>query len=293
MRSSEIPRVPRALAVVLAVAVPRVASAQDIPVFQAAVEAVSVDVHVERQGHKVEGLRASNFAVRDNGVLQEVTLVARESVPVHAVLALDMSQSVAGARLEHLRGAARTFLDGLRPDDRVALLAFNHELILATGSAAEPREALGALPGIQASGGTALYDAVYAGLALADPRVGRPVVLVFSDGENRLSWLTREQILEASKRSEAVVYGVGAGFLDSTAKSFLRELAALTGGRVWQTKDEGELGTAFAQLLAEIQGRYLLRYEPKGVAGAGWHTLTVSLKGQQGELRTRRGYFRR
>jgi hypothetical protein len=108
-----------------------------------------------------------------------------------------------------------------------------------------------------------------------------------------LSWLTREEILEASKRSEAVVYGVGAGFLDSSAKSFLRDLAALTGGRVWQTKDEKELAVAFAQLLAEIQGRYLLRYEPKGVAGAGWHTLTVGLKGQQGELRTRRGYFRR
>jgi VWFA-related protein len=266
--------------------------AQDVPVFRASVETVSLDVHVERSGRRVEGLRAADFDVQDNGVRQDATLVARDSVPIHAVLAFDVSRSVAGSRLEHLRGAARSFLGGLRRDDRVALIAFNHELRLAAGPTAECEVARSALNSLQAAGGTALFDAVYAGLTLADPRVGRPILLVFSDGENRLSWLTREQVLESLRRSEAVVYGVGAGSLESSARVFLRELAAASGGRVWQTKDEGELRAAFTQLLAEIQSRYLLRYEPKGVSGAGWHTLSVSVKGQRAEVRTRRGYFR-
>jgi VWFA-related protein len=266
---------------------------QEVPVFPTTTEAVYVDALVQRHGHNVPGLGASDFEIRDNGVLQHVDLIPRGKVPLHAVLVFDVSGSVAGGRLSHLRGSARVFLEGLGVADRVAVVAFNHVLWLAAGPAASPSEARSALDRLRASGGTALYDAVYAGVTIADTEVGRPVVLVFSDGENRLSWLTRERAVEASRRSDAVVYGIGAGNLETAAKRFLRDLAGTTGGRVWETRDEAELRAASAQLLVEIQERYLLRYEPAGVATPGWHALAVRVRGQRGDVRTRSGYFRR
>lgn len=47
---------------------------------------------------------------------------------------------------------------------------------------------------------------------------------------------------------------------------------------------------AFAQLLVEIRERYILRYEPEGVAAPGWHAIKVRVKGHRGDVRTRAGY---
>ena len=50
----------------------------------------------------------------DNGVPQQVDLVSFEQIPLNVVLALDMSDSVAGDRLEHLRGAGAALLAALK-----------------------------------------------------------------------------------------------------------------------------------------------------------------------------------
>lgn len=268
------------------------AVAAQVPVFESRVDAVYVDVLATRGGALLPGLTATDFDVRDNGVKQSVTLVGRDSVGVHAVLALDVSGSVAGQRLDDLKAAALSFLSGLSEADRVTLLAFNHGERLVAGPAATPREAQDALERVTAAGGTALYDAALAALILADPAAGRPVVLIFSDGENRLSWITPQSMKDATRLSEAVVYGVGAGSLGG-GRPFLSELADATGGRVWQARDAEELRAAFGQVLAELRGRYLLRYEPTGVEAPGWHKLEVKLRRGPGEVRARQGYLRR
>jgi hypothetical protein len=47
------------------------------------------------------------------------------------VLALDMSESVKGERLDHLRMAGHALLDGLLGDDRAALMTFSHAVAVA------------------------------------------------------------------------------------------------------------------------------------------------------------------
>ena len=46
----------------------------------------------------------------------------------------------------------------------------------------------------------------------------------------------------------------------------------------------------FAEILESFRNRYLLSYEPTGVEKAGWHKLTVRVKGG-GDVRARRGYW--
>ena len=64
-----------------------------------------------RTGSRWPALCAADFEVSDNGVPQQVDLVSFDQIPLNVILALDMSDSVAGERLgspaQRRRGAAR------------------------------------------------------------------------------------------------------------------------------------------------------------------------------------------
>src|SRR3954463_958936 len=78
--------------------------AQDVT-FSSRVEAVRVDVLVTENGLPVRGLAPADFELRDNGVPQQIDLISFDQVPLNVVLALDMSDSVAGERLQRLQAA--------------------------------------------------------------------------------------------------------------------------------------------------------------------------------------------
>ena len=86
---------------------------QDVT-FSSRIEAVRVDVLVTDNGQPVRGLGPADFEIRDNGVVQQIDLVSFDQVPLNAVLALDMSDSVAGERLDRLRAAGNAVLAGLK-----------------------------------------------------------------------------------------------------------------------------------------------------------------------------------
>src|SRR3954467_13667688 len=81
--------------------------------FSSSTLAVSVDVLVTDGHAPVAGLAASDFELRDNGVLQTIDLVDTSEIPVNAVLALDTSASIAGQRQRDLIAASEALLDGL------------------------------------------------------------------------------------------------------------------------------------------------------------------------------------
>jgi VWFA-related protein len=177
--------------------------------FETRVQAVAVDVSITRDGRPIGGLTAENFEVKDNGVLQEVDLVQVETAPVQAILVLDNSGSVAGSKLERLRAAVRAFLSGLREHDQAALLTFFHHLQFRQELTRDLPSLHRALDSTTATGGTALYDALYAGLKLAEPPVTRPIIVLFTDTEDTASRMGEEAILRMVEGSNAVVYVIG------------------------------------------------------------------------------------
>ena len=256
------------------------------PTFRAAVENVNVDVLVTRGGRCVAGLTAADFAVTDSGVPQRVEVVAGEGTPVDAVLALDTSSSVRGERLRELQRAAHAFVDALRATDAVTLVAFNTDLSLAARAGMSRAETHAAIDRVRGTGATSLVDAAYAALLLTDPRRGRPLVLLFSDGVDEGSWLTPEAALATARAADAVIdyVGIEGGF------TFLDLVARATGGNGWSARQPVELEGAFIRALEEFRSRYRLRYEPRGVRREGWHELKVRLPGKPGKVRARPGY---
>src|SRR5262245_49776948 len=91
--------------VLFATALAAAVTALDAQTFRTRVDVVRVDVLVTDRGLPVRGLTAADFEVRDNDVLQQVDAVFGEDIPINAILTLDLSQSVVGDRLTHLRRA--------------------------------------------------------------------------------------------------------------------------------------------------------------------------------------------
>ena len=263
------------------------AAASQVPRFTSAVETVRVDVLVTVGGKPVRGLQASDFELSDNGVLQTVNFAAFEQ-PLNVILALDMSGSVAGARLADLQRASRMVLDGLRRGDRVALVTFSHLVVLAADLTADIAGVGSAVDRLTGRGDTALVDGAYSALILGEQDAGRSLIMVFSDGLDTSSWLTPDAVVSIARRSDVVAYAVSTG---GAIPPFLRDLAETTGGRSIDVSSTKTLSDTFVGILEEFRGRYVLGFTPQGTGhGDGWHRLQVRVKGRSVSVKARPGY---
>src|SRR5436190_8570156 len=233
----------------LALAVAASSGAARQRTFRSGVDVIRVDALVTDGRRPIGGLRAADFELRDNGVLQTIEAIALESVPLTVTFVLDTSGSVAGDKISHLSAAVDSVLNGLRQQDRAALVTFSHRVWQRIALTSEWERVRRVLTAARAEGGTSLNDAVYAGLALSESQEARPLVLVFSDGMDNASWLPSGTVEHAARRADAVVYGVAVAagsIVDFGPESrkvsrpqylagqtdFLEAIAAATGGRV-------------------------------------------------------------
>jgi len=245
-------------------------------------------VLVTDKGQPVVGLGPGDFEIADNGVAQQVDLVSFEQIPLNVVLALDMSDSVAGERLDNLRGAGTAAISALRKNDQAALVTFSHLVVRGAALTADVAPVRRAIEEVSGSGETALVDGAYAAIMIGESDAGRALLIVFSDGLDTASWLPADAVLDAAKRSDVVAYGVS---VRSNAKpEFLRELTSLTGGRLFEIEKTANPQSTFLGILEEFRHRYLVSYTPHGVSKEGWHRLDVRVK-RGGTVKARPGYL--
>jgi Ca-activated chloride channel family protein len=281
-------------------------TAQAPAVFRGGVAAVRVDVLVTSRGVPVRGLTAEDFVVKDNGVAQRVGVVDRTALPATVVLALDRSASVSGRKLAQLRAAARVLLSELRPRDEAALLAFDYRIERLHEPTTDKEAISRALERLEPGGASSVIDALYLSLK-RHWGTGLPLVVLFTDGQDTASWLENEDVLRAARESSTLVHVVGtdgsglrlarstrgAGFGPVFAEPgyvyLLRRAAETTGGSYWAVESE-DLESTFRRVLEAANERYVLSYEPQGVARAGLHQLVVSVRRRGVEVRARRAY---
>jgi VWFA-related protein len=282
------------------------------PTFTVDVEAVYVDVFVTEANRPVTGLGEADFELRDNGVRQRVELVAVESLPLTTFLVFDTSGSVAGEKLARLQAAGRALLAGLRPGDEASLVTFDQEISVPVPPTSDRARLDRGFADIRPGGATALLDALYAGAILASGR-GRSLLVLFTDGEDNLSWLDATQVRRVLLESNVLVQAVG--IVPREDRTFamraldapnllaekppgepphartLRRLAEVTGGGFWAATSSETLTDAFAAILQAMKTRYLLRFEPDRVKREGLHELEVKLVRRTGKVHCRKAYF--
>jgi VWFA-related protein len=270
-------------------AVVGVAGQQGPSTFGKAVDAVRVDVLVvDDKGVPLDGLTPDDFEISDNGVDQQLELLAFGELPLNVIMAFDTSQSTQGERLLQLRIGARNVLANLKGRDRAALLTFSDSIRLRQPLTADLGLVRTAMDSVSAAGGTMLVDGAYAALMLAGSDAGRDLVMVFSDGLDTDSVLGAARVLDTARRTDAVVYGVTAG--NSGRVGFVSDLSRLSGGQSIEIAADIDLQKAFAGIVEQFRRRYVLSFTPRGVSGSGWHRLQVRVKGRRATVTARQGY---
>jgi VWFA-related protein len=125
-------------------------------------------VVTDSAGHPLSGLRQDNFRIFEDGQPQAITNFGTTETPFEIALLLDTSGSTR-EDVTLIRQAANSFIDALRPGDRVALVAFNSVKqdsgVVATvdvlASLTSDRKTLrNAMENLGASNGTPYYDAL-------------------------------------------------------------------------------------------------------------------------------------
>ena len=305
----------RALALSAVVAVATITPAAQQATFRSQADAVLVDVSVLDGRRVVTGLTAADFKLRDNGQLQTISDISRESMPVDATMLVDVRTGARlrlGTALDGLGKAARGLMES---GDRVEARVFGAEIL---DEPAWDGRRLGSWTTARATaytrdeGGTSLFDALVTSLIRPAPSGFRRLIVLLSDGADSSSFATRSTRIAILRRSDAVVDIIGldaqsdvvsmSSSLDSSGMVaseshlvgdytyLLQEVADLGGGRNFNLHRDGSIVASVGAAIEEFRTRYVLRYVPTGVAHDGWHDLSVRVKGKKYHVRARKGY---
>jgi VWFA-related protein len=281
-----------AMALLAALAAAASSSATQQPIFKSGVDVVRVDASVMNGRSAVGGLTKDHFVITDNGVRQAIDSVSLDRVPLSLMLVLDTSESLRGQPIAALIAATRRVIDNLRPEEAAALITFSDQVRLTVPLTHDRTSLLAALTGLTAVGATSINDAIVLALMHRPPQAPqtRPVMIVFSDGQDTASWLWSAQALAAVRRAGMLVHVVELRS-EEGATNFAREVARAGGGRAWSATSAGALRELFERVLEELRAGYLITYYPSGVSREGWHDVKVTLKNARGEVTARPGYF--
>ena len=178
------------------------------------------------------------------------------------VLAIDRSRSMAGRSFFDAVGAARAFVAGKAPGDRVAVVAFGAHALKLTGFSSATIDAQAALRTVDVDGrsGTALYDA----LALSARMLGKEsargrVVVLLTDGHDVSSTSSFAGAVAAAHSFGAVVYPVAVA-TDPGSTNVLRKMARETGGTFHRAASSNALKSIYAGIAAELRHTWRLEY---------------------------------
>jgi tight adherence protein B len=189
--------------------------------------------------------------------LQAVNLGRAKSV----VLAVDRSQSMAGASLRNATAAARAFVSAKGANDQVEVVTFGRQAVALTGFSSSGGDANAALSGVtvDALPGTALWGAVARGAAALDGQPGGRVLLLVTDGQDDSDSVSFEEALAAAHRAHVAVYVIG---IDSHlfTPGPLRKLAADTGGQYREASSSAQLASLYASIAAMLSHTWQLSY---------------------------------
>lgn len=263
-------------------------------------------VTVTRGQERALDLGQGDFRIADNGKQQQIVTFGKGELPLTAVLLLDTSESMQGERLEELRRGATAFLQGMKPLDEAALVMFSDRLLRITPFSEDKAVLARALANSQAAGGTAVNDFLYMSLKLLEPRLGRRVVILLSDGSDVHSVVPMSDVLWKTRTGQAMIYWIqleGGEKHHSFASAWrnakendkeydtLAKAVIESGGRIQRIEKPSELEGAFRGILQELREQYVIGYYPKDVRKDGrWHDIRVDVQHSGVRVRTRDGY---
>jgi Ca-activated chloride channel family protein len=271
-----------AVSLLLGLAAASPAAAQPVPVFSAETGLVNVAVTVEDdKGRPIEGLRAGDFVVAEDGRRQKIEMCARMGEPGHPSTSLDVALLVdtSDSMLATLRRAQEPtvrFLSSLPNAQEVIVVFFDQVQRLERFDREHPEKLFERVRTLPEGGNTAVRDAIVFSLRALSTSNGRSALVLLTDGIDVVS-RTEPAALDKAVQSHAVtIYpvaypatAVGDGPDPEKAVKELDRLADVTGGRLFRLPNEAALPGVLDEIVSELRAQYVLGFAPETSGEAG------------------------
>jgi Ca-activated chloride channel homolog len=248
-------------------------------VFRSGASLVALNVTVSDGKRLVPGLKPEDFAIYEDGVLQQVQFFESKEVPIDLILLIDTSASMAD-KMEVVREAAVGFLATLRDRDRGAVVTFGDRVNIAQALTDERGSLEHAVRSAQPSGSTALNNALYVALkqfarsAQQQGTVRRQAIAVLSDGEDTSSVIGFDDVLAMARKSGINIYTIclqnqyAVARAESGRRYFsesdfaMKSLAQETGAQAYFPHSVQDLRGIYAGISDELANQYSIGYAP-------------------------------
>jgi Ca-activated chloride channel homolog len=268
---------------------------------------------LDQSGRFVAGLTPHDFRVLDNGIEQPVAFFSPVQTPAQILVMLETSPAVYLIRNEHI-AAAYALLDGLAPDDQVALATYDATPHGILGFTEDKSALLAALSQVQYTIGMGelnLYDSISTVLGWLGSSTGKKVLVLLSTGLDSSPPPNWDALVKKLCGEDIVIFPVALGgslrggpghkskpkkkaprtngkqepespLADSSevfakADAALLSLASMTGGRAYFPESANDFVPIYRQIAYELRNEYVLGIQP--AQDGKFHSLTVEVIG--------------
>ncbi|MGE0132476.1 MAG: VWA domain-containing protein [Blastocatellales bacterium] len=287
---------------------------------------VVLDVQVlnRKTGDIINGLKAADFELYEDGVKQEITHFSQDRLSLSVILLMDLSGSVSPV-LKEIQSGALLALDRLKEKDEVAVVAFSSETQLVQDFTPDRKlivEKIGHIEKTPVIGqGTSLFEGLkFAAIHMnkASNPTSRRVIIAITDNiawEYHFSGLSEKEVSDRILESGSMVCGlVVEGAMTKTEKIFNWErpgndiyrrrmsvdpFANQTGGEIIKS-NKTEVNARLALLIDHLRTRYSLGFSSKKEqADGGFRRVSLALTREAQKrlgdvvVRTKQGYYAR
>jgi Ca-activated chloride channel homolog len=275
---------------------------------QVTTEVVQIGVSVQgTDGNFVSGLQQKNFRVLDGAVERPLMFFIPTDAPAEILVMVETGPAVYLIQNQHI-AAAYALLDGLAPDDQVALVTYDETpraVLEFTPDKFALQAALGKIQFSVGMGDLNFYDSLSSALDWIAPVPGKKTVVLLTTGIDSSPPARWDTLVKKVRTSDAVIFPVALdGWLrkppdkkkkssasqpaDAAAQIFanadksMLSLAAMTGGRAFFPQSPKDFVPMYQQIAAALRHQYLLGIAPDH--DGKFHSLTVQVLDAKGQL---------
>lgn len=266
---------------------------EDVPSFRTEVMTVSLDVAVlDNRGQFIPNIPRANFRVLEDNVPQQITGFEMGEAPMTVCMVIEFSNLFQQYWTEtwyQTLTAAYGFLETLKPEDYVAVVAYDIRPEILSDFSTDKRAAYEAMSRLRiaAYSESNLFDAVTDVAQRMSDIEGRKAIVLISSGIDTFSKITFSKAREILQNAGVPIYAIGLmqalrewydayGLLGPIARldflqadNQLRTFARETGGMAFFPRFYGEFPGIFRSISQALRNRYYITYQPSNTKRDG------------------------
>lgn len=263
------------------------------PTFEANATTVSVDVSVlDNKGRFIPNIPQDKFRVLEDGVPQQISAFGHSEAPMTICMLIEFNgrfQAFWSYGWYETLQASYGFLETLKPDDNVAVVAFDMRPTILSDFSPDKRKAEEAMsrlriPGFSESN---IFDALTDMADRMSNIEGRKAIVAIASGLDTFSKITFDQARKSLQESGVPIYTISIlqiarimaesygmmgpiremDFLQ--ADNEMRTFAKESGGQAFFPRFMGEYPSVFRAIEDSLRNQYSLAYHPTNTAKDG------------------------